>query len=309
MTTLVFKEGLGDFGTTYDTWLEKASPMTPHEGDGLLRVSSKVGEESVSLLYWPDFLGEGVEQVPYNAAIVSARIVLRTDSDGGTGVNGAKLNAYLVHRPWYNDTDPLATWNDRVTGTPWSGAGVSGTTGPLPDRSPAPSHDEESLNPFQDSQSYAISITRLVRAWSARLDILGATPRPSCGVALIMDPSVQAGAIFHSSEASIDPYSVALVPYLEVTYESPVHSEIDIGAQLKIASSGVSYFDTYIDELNPKNSNGSAIRLLYSNYNSESARSLEFFNTTDWHHAEFRSLTGLSLDHREDFLVTDWETS
>lgn len=309
MPTLTFKEGPGNFGSTYDTWIEEANPTASHEGDGFLYVSSKAGERRITLLHWPDFLGEDVNQVPFNAAIVSARIVLRTASDGGTGVNGAKLNAYLIHRPWYNDSDPLCTWNNRVTGTPWSGAGVSGTTGALPDRSPAPSHDGEPLNPFLDSQSYAIPITRLVRAWTARLDILGTVPRPAYGVALIMDPNVEATVIFHSSEASLDPYSVTLVPYLEVSYESSVHSEIDIEAQLKLASPKVSYFDTFIDELNLKTPSGSATRLQYSNYNSESTREFEFFNVEDWHHAEFQSLTTSPPSYREDFLVTDWETS
>ncbi len=107
----------GNFSTTEDTQLQEQNPDT-NAGGAVLRIrDNAVGLRRTAVIKFPLIIGNGSGQIPLGAFISDAQLELTVAVDPTNSIVGA-------HQVFENWTQFEATWNDRLTGTPWSNPGA-----------------------------------------------------------------------------------------------------------------------------------------------------------------------------------------
>jgi hypothetical protein len=133
--------------------------------------------------------------VPQNATIQNATLHMYLSYYEHQMTQSPVVSIYQVYQPW----DHLqATWNERLTGVPWGGAGCSSPS----DRALTPAGSTEVT---AVSAWYQWSITSLVQSWAT-------SPAQNYGMALISNNSRELR--FYSADDADTRYQ----PYLRITY-------------------------------------------------------------------------------------------
>jgi hypothetical protein len=106
-TTLALQQGLNGYQGTVDTYLREAeSAASFGEAPGLVVDRSDDGGQTLSLVKFTDFMGEGAGKMPADAQLVSAKLSLHLFSEGGDG-----LELFRVQGAW----DETSTWDSAAT--------------------------------------------------------------------------------------------------------------------------------------------------------------------------------------------------
>ena len=195
VTTL--RQGLNGYGASIDTFIHSDLPDDNLGGDSHdLSADGDYGaatgsQPSQSLIRFSSLFGTGVNQIPSNATILSAKLLLST----GTGTTDNSTDRMEIHRmlvTW----DETSTWNSLVSGVAYDGtdAVANGTFSVYPDVVNGPA---------------VFDVTADIEAWRAGATNFGWLVRPSS--------TGTDGWIFKSSEASTD---VTKRPTLEITWLS-----------------------------------------------------------------------------------------
>ena len=106
--TRSFQQGANSYLGTADTMLSQAAPSTNFRSSATLQVCGASGASYQTLLRFDNIIGNGANQVPQNATIVSAMLQWRSTD---TSDNTCELHRML--KSW---SDSTATWNSLGNG-------------------------------------------------------------------------------------------------------------------------------------------------------------------------------------------------
>jgi hypothetical protein len=202
VTTLTFRQGLNGYVGTRDTQLWQEFPDTSYAGlqdltADLDTSSATAGNQQGQVLIRFDAIfGSGARQIPANATIHSAKLLLNTPANT-SGTDFDSNDPFRVHR-MVTDWNDAATWNSLV-------GGVSA------DNVEAAASASFSLVPDIDGGPAIFDVTGDVELFKAGTPNRGWVVRPSTG-------GSGDGWTLRSSEF---PGDVSLRPTLEITYSLP----------------------------------------------------------------------------------------
>lgn len=183
--TVSFRQGAGGYAAAHDTYIEGAAPAATHGADTLLVADGS--PLSQSLIRFDGIIGSGPGQVPAGAALVSAKLMMRT----GTGSSDLSQSTMSVHRM-------LTAWSETST---WSSLGAGVSTNGVEAAATA----DFGLIANVLAVWAIFDVTESVQAWAAA---------PGSNQGWVVNPSGTDGWRWVSSEAA----TVGDRPVLEVTY-------------------------------------------------------------------------------------------
>ncbi|MDO8560451.1 MAG: DNRLRE domain-containing protein [bacterium] len=183
--TKTFQQGITAAGATDDAMISASVPTKNYGTSNSFKIDG-LNPHAHGLLKYPLLIGNGADQVPSGAEIVSATLTLNCRNAGNT------LSVYRLLEDW---VEGQATWNQRAAGVPWGNPGADG----------AASRDSTASNwTCATTGLKTFDATALVRSW------VQGTPN----FGLIMIETGNDGVEFSSSEYG----TVNLRPLLTVTY-------------------------------------------------------------------------------------------
>lgn len=147
--TRSFRQGAGGYTATRDTWLDENNASTSHSNDDALHCIGTKYQEQV-LLRFEQLVGDGDEQIPTGADVVSAQLVLSSTGEefaGSAAVNS--LHEMIV------DWDTGDTYNSAVFGGNGIQLGTEAVTEAV----------EETSGAVSDDGLYEFDVTASVQAW------------------------------------------------------------------------------------------------------------------------------------------------
>jgi hypothetical protein len=201
-TVATFRQGLNGYSGTRDTqlWQETpdigyaAAPELTADLDTGAAAGNQVGQV---LVRFDNLFGSAASQVPTNATIFSAKLLLHTPANT-TGVDNDSNDTFRLHRMMAEWAD-TATWNSMVNGISTDGVEAAATA-------------SFSAVPDVDGGPTIFDVTSDIELFKAGTANRGWVVRPS-------STGTGDGWTFRSSENAID---VALRPTLEIVYSLPV---------------------------------------------------------------------------------------
>jgi len=182
-----WQENVEGFSGTSDSYVDGSSANTNFGTSQTLFVDTSPTQRTLILL---DLIGPGGRKIPYNSTIYSANLSLNINDAGDT------VSVYEILEQW---AESQVTYNNRLTGTAWSSAGVANP----PSRS---STLESSFSPSSVG-SYSFSILNAFSRWTSQTS-------PNYGVVLSPGGSNTVGVA--SSENSTGTFG----PTLTVNFSS-----------------------------------------------------------------------------------------
>ncbi len=201
VTVATFRQGLNGYSSARDTQLWQETPDTSYAAQQDITADLDTGGAAGSqvgqvLVRFDNLFGSGVNQVPTNALIHSAKLILNTPKNT-TGTDFDSNDLFRSHRMIVDWTD-TATWNSTV-------GGVSA------DNVESASTASFSLVPDVDGGPAIFDVTADVELFKAGTANRGWVIRPSSS-------GSGDGWTMKSSEYATDP---ALRPALEIVYSTP----------------------------------------------------------------------------------------
>lgn len=202
-TILSLRQGLNGYAAARDTQLWQEAPDTSFAaaqdlGVDLDSSSSLAGnQEAQALVRFDSIFGTGTNQIPINAVIHSAKLLLQTPLNT-TGTDYDSNDPFRAHRM-------IADWNDGAT---WN----TFVNGVSPDGVEAASASSFTLVPDVDGGPAVFDVTSDLELFKAGTPNRGWLLRPSSS-------GTGDGWTFKSSEATTD---ATLRPTLEIVYSLPV---------------------------------------------------------------------------------------
>lgn len=203
VSMVTFRQGLAGYSGARDTQLWQETPdasfaAAPELTADLDTSSSVAGSQQAQVLVrFDNLLGSGANQLPTNAIIHSAKLLLHTPANG-TGADYDSDDTFRAHRMIADWTD-AATWNSTVNGV--INDGVEAATGA-----------SFSAVPDVDGGPAIFDVTSDLELFKAGTPNRGWVIRPSSS-------GSGDGWTLRSSENAADP---ALRPTLEIVYSLPV---------------------------------------------------------------------------------------
>lgn len=203
VTVATFRQGLNGYSAARDTQLWQETPDTSYATVQDLTVdldtsSALAGSQQGQVLVrFDNLFGSGANQVPTNATIHSAKLLLHTPLNA-SGADNDSDDTFRLHRMIADWTDS-ATWNSLVSGISNDGVEAAATA-------------SFSAVPDVDGGPTIFDVTGDIELFKAGTTNRGWAVRPSSGGA-------GDGWTLRSSENTGDP---ALRPTLEIVYSLPV---------------------------------------------------------------------------------------
>jgi hypothetical protein len=201
-TIVTFRQGLNNYGSTRDTQLWQETPDASYASAPELTADLDTGAAADNqvgqvLIRFDNLFGSGTNQVPTNATIHSAKLLLHTPANT-TGVDNDSNDTFRLHRM-------IADWNDTAT---WNSL-VNGVSADSVEAAATPSF---SAVPDVDGGPNIFDVTGDIELFKAGTANRGWVIRPSSS-------GTGDGWTFRSSQNTVD---VALRPTLEIVYSLPV---------------------------------------------------------------------------------------
>lgn len=191
LRSVKFRQGVDGYSGAVDTFLEQGSPDAAHGAD--VRLVADGSPLSQGLVRFDGIFGNGAEQVSPGGTIVSARLMLFTDSVSGN-VSASSMRAHRMLAPWGDGS----TWNTLVGGVSTNGVECAVSA-------------DFTTAPWLAEAWSIFDVTASVRAWAGAPSPNGA----NMGWAIV--PAGTDGWRPSSSEAAATDDR----PMLQVTYEAP----------------------------------------------------------------------------------------
>ncbi len=251
--TLYFRQDGSFANTTDDTYLSANSPSSNFGATTSVTIDRQ-GPHSHALIKFPNILGSSLDQIPQGSEIIEANLTLNCFDVGNNQL------AYLLLEDW---NEAQATWNNRLTGTPWT----------IPGADNSPSRDNSYFETFVCSSVglKTFNMTYFVKNWL--------TTGNNFGIVII--ETGNNGVDYYTSESTL-----ANRPLLVVKFRTP---------PLSVPTQG-SFNSTFINTTAPITLINS-INWIEKETDINNPIKIEIFNGTDWQGVNNDdSITGLNFN-------------
>jgi hypothetical protein len=219
--TLTFQKGNGgSYSDVEDSYMQSDYPAYTYSASAYLQAGANTSTRTCSVIRFPNIIGTNYGQIPDDAQIVSAKLVLTS-----TDARNIPVSVYKVTEPWHetgtvfgaggqaNDESP--SWNERMKRVPWTTLGCG-----------AGSREATALSTVTVSAGYSAiewSVTAAVQAWANNRD-------QNFGLCIDAPDATVIQGFYSSNEGGFPQFRPKLeVEYVVVTDTTPPDLVISTG--------------------------------------------------------------------------------